>query len=444
MKLEGSLDAFSLPDVFQLLSLTKKSGGLHLTNGQASGVVYFADGSITGAISDTSRQALARRLVGLGAADDAALRRAVERGASEGAGVARALLEAGGVDAALVQRLAQEQAVDAVFDLLRWPNGDFAFVMGEENPDEVGLAVSAEQVVADASARRDSWESLSRLIPSPEVVLTMPVVQPEGAASIAPDEWALLSLIDGERTVGVLVDVSGAGQFTVVSTLASLVQRGLLVLRDEDAPDHVTLVRRRQQLLAPLEGGAATASEPSTPPAPPATQAPIVPGASVPATAGGPAAPAAAGGGVPASPGAPAAPTGPSYETPAAAAAQAAQPGVLPGAHDPASVVPPRPEPFMPKRPVDHPEPGRAPGFAPPAAHGGGAPDSGAPHAGAPSPGGVPAGSAPQMSGGAAGAASGTTGVATAAAPASEAAIERDPTVNRSLMLRLIAGVRGL
>jgi hypothetical protein len=35
-------------------------------------------------------------------------------------------------------------------------------------------------------------------------------------------------------------------------------------------------------------------------------------------------------------------------------------------------------------------------------------------------------------------------GVATAAAPAGEGAIERDPTVNRSLMLRLIAGVRGL
>jgi hypothetical protein len=29
-------------------------------------------------------------------------------------------------------------------------------------------------------------------------------------------------------------------------------------------------------------------------------------------------------------------------------------------------------------------------------------------------------------------------------APSAEAAIERDPTVNRSLMLRLIAGVRGL
>ncbi len=30
MKLEGTLDAFSLPDIFQLLSFTKKTGTLHL------------------------------------------------------------------------------------------------------------------------------------------------------------------------------------------------------------------------------------------------------------------------------------------------------------------------------------------------------------------------------------------------------------------------------
>ena len=113
MKLEGSLDAFSLPDVFQLLSLTKKSGGLHLTDGQATGMVYFAGGSITGAVSDVERQALARRLVGLGAVDDSALRRAVERATTDGSGVTRALLEAGAVDAALVQGLALEQAVNA-------------------------------------------------------------------------------------------------------------------------------------------------------------------------------------------------------------------------------------------------------------------------------------------------------------------------------------------
>lgn len=434
MKLEGSLDAFSLPDVFQLLSLTKKSGGLHLTNGQVSGTVYFAAGSITGAISDIERQAMARRLVGMGAADDAALRRAVERAAADGAGVARALLEAGAVDGALVQRLALEQAIDAVFDLLRWPNGDFSFGMGEENPDDVGLSVTTEQIVSDATSRRDAWEALSRLIPSPDVVLTMPVVLPE-ETSLDPEAWALLALIDGTRSVGDIVDVSGSGQYTVVSTLAALIQRGLVVLRDEETPDHVALVRRRQQLLAPLEGAAtvdtapqpavATPAEPLAPAGIPHAGA-VVPDSTIPATAGGPLmsqappAPAAHPTGVPAAP---------------AAAAASSAPGPLTGAHDPQGIVPPRPEPFLPKRDVEHPEPGRAPGFGAP-----GAAASAAPMVTTTSPvGGLSSGGAPN--GGTVG---GTAGVATATAPAGEGAIERDPTVNRSLMLRLIAGVRGL
>ncbi len=426
MKLEGSLDAFSLPDVFQLLSLTKKSGGLHLTNGQVSGVVYFSGGAVTGAVSDLERQALARRIVGLGAADDSALRRAVERAATDGAGVARALLEAGAADGALVQRLAMEQAIDAVFDLLRWPNGDFSFGMGDENPDDVGLAVAAEQIVGEATGRCDAWESLSRMIPSPDVVLTMPVVLPEDT-TVDPDAWALLSLIDGVRSVGDLVDVSGAGQYSVVSTLATLIQRGLLVLKDEESLDHVSLVRRRHQLLSPLEQRQveAAAPEPASsgiagPPG--AVPGAVVPDATIPASAGGQLPPAA-----------PDAPMGAPAGVPSAPAAAAASAGHLPGAHAPDDVVPPRPEPFLPKRDVDHPEPVRAPGFAPPA---GAASPAAAPQA-------APAVSGGLTSGGTGGA-GGMAGVATAAAPAGEGAIERDPTVNRSLMLRLIAGVRGL
>ena len=400
MKLEGSLDAFSLPDVFQLLSLTKKSGGLHLANGQASGIVYFANGVVTGACSDASRQALARRLVGLDACDDSALRRAVERATVEIVGVARALAEASAVDPDLLNRLALEQAIDAVFDLLRWPEGDFAFGVDEPNPDDVGLAVAADHVVAEAMARRETWDAVSRIIPSPEVVLTMPVVVAEPPA-VGRDEWALLALVDGRRTVGELVDVSGAGQFAVVSTLATLVQRGMLILEDEDSPDHVTRVRRRQQLLSPLE----IPSSPEVTPQPDVAQEPApAPVAAEPELQ------------------APAVATPVDYDTrppatspvqaPAAAAAVADSDAPLSGAHDPVKVVPPRPEPFMPKRVVEHPEPARS-GFSSPV-------------------------QAPTV------VSSGAPGTAAAAQPMGESAIERDPTVNRSLMLRLIAGVRGL
>ncbi len=419
MKLEGSLDAFSLPDVFQLLSLTKKSGGLHLANGQATGVVYFNAGVVTGACSNAARQSLARRLVGIGACDDAALRRAVERATTEGVGVARALLESGAVNGELIQQLALEQAIDSVFDLLRWVEGDFAFGVGEDNPDDVGLAVSSEHVVSEATARRENWDAVSKVIPSPDVLLTMPVVV-TGDQSLTRDEWSLLALVDGQRSVGDIVEISGASQFAVVATLTALVQRGMLVIRDEEAPDHIELVQRRQQLLGPLEITPTTSTEtlaPASAPPEPQVSAPPVPGL------------AAESHMLPEIPSTPAVPAQPApVEQPAVAPAAAqAAPGLLGGAHDPLNVVPPRPEPFMPKRAIDHPEPARS-SFASPAA---------------PAPPAPPAAPvAPQASSVVSATASG--GAAAAVQPVGEAAIERDPTVNRSLMLRLIAGVRGL
>jgi hypothetical protein len=411
VKLEGSLDAFSLPDVFQLLSLTKKSGGLHLTRGSARGVVHFASGAVGGAVADDSRQGLARRLVGMDVVDDAALRRAVERvvtgASSEPVGVARALVEAGAVDVESVRELAREHVVDAVFDLLRWPEGDFAFAMDEANPDDVGLRLPADEVVAEAVTRARDWESVSRVIPSPSVVLTVPVVLPgarngpEEAASLTSVEWALLALVDGSRSVGELVEVSGAGQFAVVSTLASLVHRGLLALRDADAPDHASVVRRRQAVLAPLEAAEPVAPGTATGPVdlteapvePPthasgATQmvAPLVPQSPV----LDPAAPAPA-----------AAAPDPVTTEPAPMVASVT---AVPPASPTESVVPTRPD-FLPRNPVEYPE---------------------------------------QLHHPSAGGSATRGGSAVGLQPAGPPLIERDPSVNRSLMLRLIAGVRGL
>jgi len=414
VKLEGSLDAFSLQDVFQLLSLTKKSGGLHLANGQAVGVVYFDDGAITGSVSDASQQALARRLIGVGACDDAALRRAVERACVEPVGVARALVESGGADPEVVREHALEQTVDSVFDLLRWPEGDFSLAVGEPNPDDVGIAVPAEKVVAEANARREAWEAVSRVIPSPDVVLVMPVVITE-EPGVGRDEWALLALVDGRRTVGELVEVSGAGTFGVVSKLAQMVQRGLLALADDEATDHVTLVHRRHLLLAPLE------PEPAPSPAP-ASQPP-----SDGASAGADSAGSAHRSPVPR--------PDPAPRTELAAAAATLAIPLVGGAHAPQEVVPARHEPFLPRRPVSHPEspPAEQPVSIPAA-------DSGRRAAvpAMPPPGvrtGVPAGYPT--------AATGTMG-APATAPSTEPTIEPDPSLNRSLLLRLIAGVRGL
>ena len=397
MKLEGSLDAFSLPDIFQLLSFTKKTGGLHLAHHGSDGVVFFSSGQVTGASADGSRQPLARRLIGSGAVGDEALGAAVERaGNGEGVGVVKALLESGAVEAELLQHAVSDQSVDAVFDLLRWRDGDFAFVMDETNPDDVGVTLSSETVLADADSRRESWESVSRVVSAPTAVLNMPVVLPEDP-EITRDEWALLALVDGRRSVNDLVDLTGCGQYAVVSTLAGLVERGLLEAR-EDGEDHVSVVVRRQELLAPLEGAA------FIPGLEPAIESVTEPAVAPPAARSGKTRGSAAGG----------YPQGATQAAPAdteaseaaddaelATATAGEGASMLGGAHVPGDVVPPRAEPFLPKRQADFDE-GRS------------------------RPGGD------------------VIGATAVALDPQSTMIERDPSVNRSLMLRLIAGVRGL
>jgi hypothetical protein len=425
VKLEGSLDAFSLPDIFQLLSYTKKTGGLHLAHQGRDGVVFFTGGQVTGASADSSRQPLARRLIGAGAVADEALVAAVSRAASgDGVGVVKALLEQEALDAALLRQAVEDQAVDAVFDLLRWSDGDFAFVVDEANPDDVGVTLPVEGVVTDAEARSEGWESVSQVVTSPEAVLSMPLLPP-GDPQVTREEWSLLALVDGRRTVVELVDLTGSGQYAVVSTLASLVDRGLLEVRADADLDHVGVVIRRQRLLAPLEDAPftpvpAVTEERSDPAAPPVPEVPRQ------------AAPAASADPEPAPDvdlGTADAPvvaadahsedigdheSDESVDEPGRATASlAAQTPTLGGAHVPGDVVPPRAEPFLPKRQAEFADEHVPSGTRPV-------------HVATPAPVGEVVGA-----------------TAVAVDPAS-AVIERDPSVNRSLMLRLIAGVRGL
>jgi Domain of unknown function (DUF4388) len=404
VRLEGTLDAFSLPDIFQLLSFTKKTGGLHLRRGDVHGVVYFAAGAVTGASADQGRQALGRRLVGAGHVSDDALTAAVDRASKDaGLGLAKALHEAGAVEADALNTLVSEQAIDAVFDLLRWPEGDFGFVVDEGNPDDVGVSLPVDEVVTEARRRLDYWQTVSRTIPSPDSVLAIAATAP-GDLSISPDEWWLLGLVDGRRGVHELIALTGRGEFTCVSSLAAMVDRGLLSVRAGDDGDAASALIRRHQVLSRLEG-VPVSSAPSLAAAVSGAAEPIVfaqvqhqPEQHQPEQHQ-------------------------QHETEhrepeshdAVPHAELAAVSTPTGPDD-RDVTPVRPEPFLPRRTPDHED-----------------------H--------VPASTLITRSAGSAMSSGGSVGsaaVAAAVAPAASPYIERDPSVNKSLLLRLIAGVRGL
>jgi hypothetical protein len=386
VRLEGSIDAFSLPDIFALLSMTKKTGGLHLRRSGGHGVVWFTTGALTGGAADVSRQTFARRVAGAGLVSDDALAAAVDRSlAEDGLGVVRALQQAGAADEGALHDIGAEHVVDTVFDLLRWPEGDFAFVVDEPNPDDVGVSRQVDDIVAEARRRLDQWGKVAGLLPSPQSVLSV-VSNPSADPVLSRDEWSLLALVDGRRSIAAVVGLAGRGEFSVVSSLADLVERGLLRAGDSEDVDALS---RRHELLARLEGDPFSAA-----PALAANASLVVEEIDIePASA----APDDDEDDQPMAPvtrlkSASARASIPAQESPSRAA---------PASPNTAEITPKRPEPFRPARQPEHPE--------------------------EPMP-----------------AVAAVAGGAPAPTPAAASYIERDPSVNKSLLLRLIAGVRGL
>lgn len=257
MKLEGSLDAFGLSDVCTLLASTRKSGALELARNRQNGpsmrgIVWFNDGSICGASADLNRQNLARRIIGSGAVDDIALRHAVARVVSGGIGVARALLESGAVDAHIVQQAASEQVTDAMSELLTWTDGEFAFNADLADTDDVGIVVAVSAALDAARDRQQQWSALHSAISGPDCILALtPGVSVD--PSLSRDEWGVMALVDGHRSVQELAELTGTGIYGVTSILAGLVQRGLVAVKDPTSPDYVANLERRFAMLMSLE-----------------------------------------------------------------------------------------------------------------------------------------------------------------------------------------------
>ena len=257
MRLEGSLDAFGLPDILQLLAFTTKTGALYVRRAcgpnaaPAAGVVHVRGGAIAAASSDVRHEGLARRIVAAGLVDDDALREAVNRVRSDASvGLVRALLEAEAVTQEAAFGVAREQAIDAVCELLRWAEGEFSFGMDEPDRDALPVTLPVDEVVSEGRRRLEAWPALTALIPSPAAVLSLSLNPPEDP-SCSREEWALLSLVDGRRTVSDVVSLLGRGEYVVMRALAALVERGLLVSAGADSGGGglADLVRRQAMLL---------------------------------------------------------------------------------------------------------------------------------------------------------------------------------------------------
>lgn len=237
MALEGNLRDFSLADMFRLLASGTKTGVLHVTSDRGEGLVCFRDGEVFFASSGDVGESVGKRLVSSGVISDKQLRQAtglmkIQKKDKANRRLGQILVDEGYLDVGVLERILRDQVAEALFDLLRWEEGELRFESDETLASaDLGLTVSVDAVLADAGKRLEMWNRIREKIPSGDTRFAMAAEpgQKRTEIHLKPREWMILCFLHEGRTVDELVEQTGCNDFETAKTLYGMYAEGLIV-----------------------------------------------------------------------------------------------------------------------------------------------------------------------------------------------------------------------
>jgi hypothetical protein len=189
MALQGNLEDFELTDVFQLIQLGQKDGGLRIQSEDDVGIVYFKGGIVIHAKTNS---------------------------------------------------IQGETAIDTI---LSWKKGRFVFNPNEETLERT-VELPIQQVILEAARRIDEMNKIQKLIPNFEVIVNIIEVPEAGVEKIhlKPEEWKILSFVDGSRSIREIASKVSVSEFETARVLYGLISSGL-----------VKIVKKAQPVVKPIE-----------------------------------------------------------------------------------------------------------------------------------------------------------------------------------------------
>ena len=120
----------------------------------------------------------------------------------------------------------------AITNMLSWIEGKFSFETGIAAPEE-SIKCSTEQLLLDNARKIEDWQSIKKVVSSMEIVFTLSTKSTTGTLKLQPEEWQILTLVNGNRTVADIVKLTDKDEFTIARILFNLESIGLLEKTDK-------------------------------------------------------------------------------------------------------------------------------------------------------------------------------------------------------------------
>jgi hypothetical protein len=237
--LTGNLKTVSLPDLLQFVSTSGKTGMLSVFRPKGSvpeevqkREIYFLKGNIIYATSFGSEDVLLGNLIlrkrKISKAD---LDKAISLQKVSNKRLGTVLFEMRLLSKEEVVECLQYQIEEIIYNLFGWTSGEFVFSEGRLPPaDQITTQINTTNMVMEGTRRIDEWNQIQKFLPADDVILRV-VADPKiksSKVSVTLDDLQTLALIDGERTILEIFELSSIGEFLTCKAIYNLSTLGLV------------------------------------------------------------------------------------------------------------------------------------------------------------------------------------------------------------------------
>ena len=222
MPIEGPIKELGLFELFQLISLTEKKGILTISGEEIlkSYILYFDRSNLVSIDfperlkNEVSKRGFLTKEQVIEVADSKFVDYLIENDI---------------IPLGTLKTVFKQTAVDVLYSLFLIKNGHFSFRETDfEVPDYLTLDIKIENIILEAARRIDEISKMEEVLPNTEIVLEVStdLIEKE-QINLSPMDWKLLSLIDGNLTIGALINKIG-DKFAVMKSLYGMTMTGII------------------------------------------------------------------------------------------------------------------------------------------------------------------------------------------------------------------------
>ena len=260
LDLQGNIEKFTLPEIFQLVAASKKSGTLGIQKDDSIVMIYFKNGDIIYGYGPRQTFHLGQLLKERGKITPSQLEEAVNAQArtQNSKRLGEILIHKKFIERADLEIVVREQIEELLYSLLAWQTGSFKFYENQFPTDEeITVNLSVENVIMEGLRRLDEMNMVKETLPDLDRVYSISASQSgrTRAVTLQAPEWNIMALVDGRRSLNDICRLSAMDREEALVKLAQLKLAGIITQteRKPEAPPADDLTKMVDQLAGLFE-----------------------------------------------------------------------------------------------------------------------------------------------------------------------------------------------